>query len=84
MNHFANGCGGDVRSALNALELAVLSTKADESGQITITLAAAEECLQKRASRMIKTVMPIMMSSRLFKNPLEDLTQMLRFITLQD
>lgn len=49
MNHFANGCGGDVRSALNALELAVLSTKADESGQITITLAAAEECLQKKS-----------------------------------
>lgn len=49
MNHFANRCGGDVRSALNALELAVLSTKADESGQITITLAAAEECLQKKS-----------------------------------
>ncbi|AOZ89885.1 recombinase RarA [Bacillus xiamenensis] len=49
MNHFANGCGGDVRSALNALELAVLSTKADESGHITITLAAAEECLQKKS-----------------------------------
>ncbi|MCY7578807.1 replication-associated recombination protein A [Bacillus altitudinis] len=49
MNHFANGCGGDVRSALNALELAVLSTKADEFGQITITLAAAEECLQKKS-----------------------------------
>ncbi|WP_342461850.1 replication-associated recombination protein A [Bacillus sp. FSL R5-0286] len=49
MNHFANGCGGDVRSALNALELAVLSTKADESGLITITLAAAEECLQKKS-----------------------------------
>ena len=49
MNHFANGCGGDVRSALNALELAVLSTKVDESGQITITLAAAEECLQKKS-----------------------------------
>ncbi|MFP7450018.1 replication-associated recombination protein A [Bacillus altitudinis] len=49
MNHFANGCGGDVRSALNALELAVLSTKSDESGQITITLAAAEECLQKKS-----------------------------------
>lgn len=49
MNHFANGCGGDVRSALNALELAVLSTKADETGHITITLAAAEECLQKKS-----------------------------------
>lgn len=49
MNHFANGCGGDVRSALNALELAVLSTKSDESGQIKITLAAAEECLQKKS-----------------------------------
>ncbi|MCY7430639.1 replication-associated recombination protein A [Bacillus safensis] len=49
MNHFANGCGGDVRSALNALELAVLSTKADKTGHITITLAAAEECLQKKS-----------------------------------
>lgn len=84
MNHFANGCGGDVRSALNALELAVLSTKADETGHITITLAAAEECLQKRASHMTRMVMLIMMSSRLFKNPLEDLIQMRRCITLPD
>ncbi|MFS0654733.1 replication-associated recombination protein A [Bacillus sp. 179-C3.3 HS] len=49
MNHLANGCGGDVRSALNALELAVLSTKEDESGHIFIPLAAAEECLQKKS-----------------------------------
>ncbi|MFJ5965427.1 replication-associated recombination protein A [Bacillus sp. NPDC093026] len=49
MNHFAQGCGGDVRSALNALELAVLSTKADENGNISITLTEAEECLQKKS-----------------------------------
>ncbi|MFT4447222.1 replication-associated recombination protein A [Bacillus subtilis] len=49
MEHFANGCGGDVRSALNALELAVLSTKESTDGEIHITLETAEECLQKKS-----------------------------------
>lgn len=48
MEHFAHGCGGDVRSALNALELAVLSTKESADGEIHITLETAEECLQKK------------------------------------
>lgn len=39
---------GDIRSALNALELAVLSTPKNESGQIEITQAIAEECLQHK------------------------------------
>lgn len=49
MEHFANGCGGDVRSALNALELAVLSSSANEEGIIEIDLQSAEECLQKKS-----------------------------------
>ncbi|MBD1381247.1 replication-associated recombination protein A [Metabacillus arenae] len=47
--HFANGCAGDVRSALNALELAVLSTTEDKQGKIQIDLPIAEECLQKKS-----------------------------------
>lgn len=49
MAHFANGCGGDVRSALNALELAVLSSSPNEEGIIEIDLQSAEECLQKKS-----------------------------------
>ncbi|BCT28902.1 recombinase RarA [Bacillus velezensis] len=49
MDHFAQGCGGDVRSALNALELAVLSTRESSDGTIRITRETAEECLQKKS-----------------------------------
>ncbi|MGO4927240.1 replication-associated recombination protein A [Fundicoccus sp. Sow4_F4] len=48
INHFANVTNGDIRSALNALELAVLSTQANEKGQVIITKAIAEECLQRK------------------------------------
>ncbi|WP_342399339.1 replication-associated recombination protein A [Weizmannia sp. FSL W8-0676] len=48
-NHFAQGSNGDVRSALNALELAVISSEPDNDGVIHITLAIAEECLQKKS-----------------------------------
>jgi putative ATPase len=47
--HFAQGSGGDVRSSLNALELAVLSTDPDEDGVIHIDVHTAEECLQKKS-----------------------------------
>jgi putative ATPase len=49
LDHFANGSNGDVRSALNALELAVLSTDPNQEGTILIDLATAEECLQKKS-----------------------------------
>lgn len=39
---------GDVRSALNALELAVLSTTPNEDGVIVIDQAVAEECVQRK------------------------------------
>lgn len=48
VNHFANVTNGDIRSALNALELAVLSTQANEDGQVIITKEIAEECLQRK------------------------------------
>jgi putative ATPase len=47
--HFASSCAGDVRSALNALELAVISTDPGENGEIHVTLDIAEECLQKKS-----------------------------------
>jgi putative ATPase len=49
LGHFANGSNGDARSALNALELAVLSTDPNQEGTILIDLATAEECLQKKS-----------------------------------
>ncbi|OMP67589.1 replication-associated recombination protein A [Domibacillus epiphyticus] len=49
LNHFAAASGGDVRSSLNALELAVTSTPAGSNGVITISLETAEECLQKKS-----------------------------------
>lgn len=41
-------CGGDARAALNALELAVLTTDADDNGRIVIDKSVVEECIQKR------------------------------------
>ena len=38
---------GDVRSALNALELAVLSADNDKDGYRHVTLQDAKDCLQK-------------------------------------
>ncbi|MHC0035800.1 replication-associated recombination protein A [Pseudoneobacillus sp. C159] len=49
LEHFSQASGGDVRSALNALELAVLSAKKAEDGGVEISLEDAEECLQKKA-----------------------------------
>ncbi len=40
---------GDLRTALNALELAVKSTSPDTNGKIAITLSVIEECLQRKA-----------------------------------
>ncbi|MBS4191412.1 replication-associated recombination protein A [Bacillus sp. FJAT-49705] len=49
LTHFATASNGDVRSSLNALELAVLSTEPDESNTIQIDLATAEECMQRKS-----------------------------------
>ena len=39
---------GDARAALNAIELAILTTERSEDGKIHITIDVASECIQKR------------------------------------
>ena len=54
--HFlADLAGGDARSALNAVELGILTTPRSEDGMIHITLNVASECIQKRVVRYDKT-----------------------------
>jgi len=48
LNHITRMSDGDARKALSALELACLTTPPDESGQVLITLAIAEESIQKK------------------------------------
>ncbi|MCP9776175.1 AAA family ATPase [Cyanobium sp. WAJ14-Wanaka] len=47
--HLLDVAGGDARSLLNALELAVETTTPDSEGVIAIDLAIAEESIQQRA-----------------------------------
>ena len=47
-------CDGDARAALNALELADLTTDRSDDGYIHITLPVVEECIQKKAIRYDK------------------------------
>ena len=47
--HLVEMATGDARNALNALELAVESTKPDTDGVIQITLDVAQESIQRRA-----------------------------------
>lgn len=49
MTHFTRATNGDMRGALNALEIAAESTKPADDGFIHITLEIAEECLQRKA-----------------------------------
>jgi putative ATPase len=49
IEHIARTAGGDLRTAYNALELAALTTSPDQDGKIHITLADAEESIQKKA-----------------------------------
>ena len=47
--HLAVISDGDARKCLNALEIAVLSTPAGADGTVHVTLAAAEESIQRKA-----------------------------------
>jgi putative ATPase len=49
LQHLASVAGGDARNALNAIELAVESTPADQNRVIHVTLAVAQESIQRRA-----------------------------------
>ena len=54
LDFLADMAGGDARCALNAVELAVLTTPRGEDGKIHLTLSVAEECIQKRVVRYDK------------------------------
>ena len=47
--------GGDARHALNAIELAVMTTERSAEGKIEITIPVVEECIQKRVVRYDKS-----------------------------
>ena len=49
LGHLATVADGDARKALNSLEIAALTTQRGENGSIHITMAVAEECIQKKA-----------------------------------
>lgn len=51
LDHLVYVAGGDARSALNALELAVETTIPDSGDLVHITLPVAQESIQKRAVR---------------------------------
>jgi putative ATPase len=53
--YFAENAGGDVRNAMNALEVAALSTAKDKDGVVRITLDIAKESIQKRNVRYDRT-----------------------------
>ena len=48
LDYLAAMAGGDARRALNALELAVMSTDPGEAGVIRVDLDAARECMPRR------------------------------------
>lgn len=49
MRYIADISNGDARVALNAIELAVVTTAPDKKGEIEITRKLLEECIQKRS-----------------------------------
>lgn len=49
LRHIAKMSDGDARRALSAIEIAVLTTPADNSGVIKIDLSTAEESIQKKS-----------------------------------
>ena len=61
--HIARVANGDVRSALNALELAVLSTPMEADGSVHVTLAVAEESIQKSVLQMDESLFYDMLSA---------------------
>ena len=61
--HIARIANGDVRSALGALELAVLTTDPGGDGAIHVTLAVAEESIQKPVIRCDESLYYDMLSA---------------------
>jgi len=56
LTYFATACGGDVRSALNGLELCAITTKPNSDGCIVVDKNIAAECLQQKALNLDETL----------------------------
>lgn len=54
LDFLCNIADGDARSALNAIELGVMTTERGDDGLIHITLPVASECIQKRVVKYDK------------------------------
>ena len=63
LDHIVQVANGDARSALNALELAVLTTPMDADGSTHITLEVAEESIQSRVVQMDESMFYDMLSA---------------------
>ena len=63
LRHIAHIAGGDVRSALGALELAVLTTPAAADGIIHVDMAVAEESIQRPMLRCDESLYYDMLSA---------------------
>lgn len=50
----ADVANGDARNALNAVELAIMTTQRSEDGKIHLTLDVAQDCIQKRVVKYDK------------------------------
>lgn len=55
LEYIAELAGGDVRVALNAIEIAALTTQMNVNGEIEITKEIAMECIQKKKAQFDKT-----------------------------
>lgn len=79
LTYFATACAGDVRSALNGLEIGALTTPKNKDGETVITKEIAVECLQKKALSLNEDVFYHILSA--FCKACAAATRRLRFIT---
>ena len=79
----ASGCGGDVRKAMNAVELSVIAT--DEiDGKKVVRLETVEQLVQKSAVRYDVRAMSITILFRLIRKVCVEAIPMPHFTILQD
>ncbi len=79
----ASGCGGDVRKAMNAVELSVIAT--DEiDGKKVVRLETVEQLVQKSAVDMTVRAMSITILFRLIRKVCVEAIPMPHFTILQD
>ena len=63
LDHFVWASDGDMRNALNALELAVKSTSPDEKGVINVDVSVAEQSSQKKSMSIDESMYYDMLSA---------------------